>query len=130
MERLSRIQTKTPLLSISQNNAPMVNADTCVPIFVLLEQSAMTDSELIMNEPNKLYAVINPNEVDDLGVPYAAYLAKRYGEGKYGFMESDMRVVLFYDEGHRDEFMKRYGGLKGTARMTNRLPNSKLIGAC
>lgn len=83
-----------------------------------------------MNEPEKLFAVVNPNEFDELGVPYTVYLAKRYGPGKYGFMDNDSRVVLFYDEGHRDEFIARFGGLKATARPKNRIIGNNLIGAC
>ena len=81
------------------------------------------------NEPDILYAVVNSSMIGASGEFRDQWLVDKYGRQAFGLIQEDHSVVMFYDEGHRDEFMKVFGGLKATARREGALPGRKLIGA-
>lgn len=86
------------------------------------------------NEPNFLYAAVEPAPFNSEGVWYKHWLLAKYGEGQFGFItgNSGAVVVIFYDEGHRDDFIANFGGMKGKAIRTSVLGDGNfrpLIGA-
>lgn len=70
------------------------------------------------DEPRQLWVCYPAVDAVD-GVSVTDYLRRRYGEGAFGFVKDDRRCVFFFDEGHRDEFHARYGGLTGVAHRNN-----------